>query len=236
MSRSNPNDHLSNPSTRWFEWNGEKGEVRYYDRDSKANIDVPLPFTFLLLDEVATVRGWNDQSSSGIYSNEIRDTTTDVLVVKAFKGGVLAEGKYRDIKKDITAAGGKYVASCYLAYKNPQDETGYALGNIQFKGASLGAWLEFRKQAGGNRYTKAIRIEGFSEGKKGRVVFRVPVFVLADVGAEANFRAKALDEELQAFLTVYMQRNKRDQAEASAPLHASDDDVAPAISSDDIPF
>jgi hypothetical protein len=76
MSRSNPQDHLQNPATRWFEWNGERGEIRYYDKELKKNVEVPLPFTFLLLDEVATVRGWHDPQRLGYYANEVRDATT----------------------------------------------------------------------------------------------------------------------------------------------------------------
>ena len=101
MSRSNPQEHLSNPAVRWFEWNGEKGVIRFYDKDAKTNVDVPLPFTFLLLDQLATVRGWHDASASGIYANEVRDTTKDTLVVKSFKGGTIAEGLYKDIKADV---------------------------------------------------------------------------------------------------------------------------------------
>ena len=84
MSRSNPSVNAPNPAARWYEWNGETGTVRYYDKEAKKNIDVPLPFTFLLLDELACVKGWHDPSQSGIYSNEVRDTTKDKLLVKAF--------------------------------------------------------------------------------------------------------------------------------------------------------
>ena len=235
MSRSNPQDHLANPSTRWFEWNGEKGGIRYYDRDAKANVDVPLPFSFLLLDEVATVRGWHDPSNSGIVSNEVRDTSTEIFVVRAFKGGTIAEGKYRDIKTPVNAAGGGYVASCYIAFK---DGTDYKLGNLQLKGSSLGAWMDFRKLHRASLYSKAIRIDDYAEGKKGRVVFRVPIFSLNDVSAAADAKAKALDSELQAFLDVYMKRNKRDQADASVPRDLSDEEVAamPTVTADEIPF
>ena len=156
MSRSNPSDHLQNPATRWFEWHGEKGELKYDDKEAKANVPVPLPFSFLLLDEVSTVRGWHDASGSGIYANEVRDTTTDILVVKAFKAGTLAEGRYRDIKTPVNAAGGGYVASLYVAFKDGKD---YKLGNLQLKGSALGAWMDFRKLHRAELYSKAIKID-----------------------------------------------------------------------------
>jgi hypothetical protein len=125
MSRSNPTDGIRNPATRWFEFASgvDGGFVRYYDKDAEKQ--VPLgdaenggTFTFILLDELATVKGWHDASESGIFANEIRDTRQDTLVVKSFKGGELASGLYASIKDRIVAVGGHYVASCYIAYKD----------------------------------------------------------------------------------------------------------------------
>jgi hypothetical protein len=233
MSRSNPSNNLPNPTTRWFEWNGEKGGIRYYDREAKQNIDVPLPFQYLLLEELATLRGWHDASNSAIHSNEVRDTTLEPFVAKAFKGGTLVEGKYRDIKTAINAAGGSYVASCYLAYKDGKD---YKLGNLQLKGAALGAWMDFRKLHRAHLYTKAIKIEDFAEGKKGRVVFRVPIFTLSEVSVEADAKAKALDEELQAYLAIYFQRNRRDQVDGGPLADPDVPDAVPVLTEEDIPF
>jgi hypothetical protein len=239
VSRSNPNEHLANPSTRWFEWNGEKGVVSYYDKDKKENVDVQLPFTFMLLDELASVRGWHDASSSGIYSNEVRDTTRDVFVVKSFKGGTLGEGKYREIKNGVKAEGGRYNASCYIAYKNGD---GYKIGNMRLQGAALRAWMDFRKEHKADIYTKAIKIDKFTEGQKGRVVFRIPEMKLNSITPEAHAQASALDKELQAFLTAYLNRNRREQTESVAQ-HVSDEEIAAsttsgpsAITDDDIPF
>ena len=118
MSRSNPHENgLTNPAVRWYEWNGEHGTVRYYDKDAKQNVEVGSDFTFMLLDQLGSVRGWHDASESGIYSNEVKDTRQEVLVVKSFKGGVLAEGIYKDIKDRINTLGGQFVANCYIAFK-----------------------------------------------------------------------------------------------------------------------
>ena len=38
MSRSNPTDNTPNPAVRWFEWNGEQGGIRYYDKDKKTQL------------------------------------------------------------------------------------------------------------------------------------------------------------------------------------------------------
>jgi hypothetical protein len=252
VSRSNPSEHVSNPATRFFEWNGEKGLVRYYDKDKKENVDVPLPFTFLLLDQLASVRGWHDPSSSGIYSNEVKDTTKDVLVVKSFKGGTIAEGLYKDIKLTVNNAGGSYTANCYVAFKGASGAL--QLAAIRFKGAALGGWMEFTKEHRADLYKGAIKIDGFTEGKKGRVIFRVPTFKLVPVSDETNDEATSLDEDLQDFLAAYLTRNRRDAADSAAEpgRHVDDEEMAgvgagrpysgdpqdyPApVTDDDIPF
>jgi hypothetical protein len=223
MSRSNQTENAPNPAAKFFEWNGEKGTVRYYDKDAKTNVDVPLPFTFLLLDELGSVRGWHDASSSGIYSNEVRDTRQDVLIVKAFKGGTLAEGLYKDIKAEVGIAGGQFVANCYIAFKQ-NDEL--VIGSLRFKGAALGAWMEFRKANRSQLYKKAVEIHGYTEGKKGRVIFRVPEMRLKEMTAETNNIALGLDQELQAFLSGYLKRTKVDQVDSVPAHHVRDEDMS----------
>ncbi len=239
MSRSNPNECAVNPASRWFEWNGETGVVRYYDKEAKRTVDVGDQFQFTLLDQLGSVRGWHDASQSGIYSNEVKDTTRDVLLVKAFKGGIIAEGLYRDIKDRAKSAGGQFVANCYIAYKG--DGGTLALGSMRFKGSSLGAWMEFTKTHRGDLYTKAIKISGSTEGKKGKIIFKTPNLKLVELSPASNVAAIALDKTLQEYLTAYLSKNKRDQVETTA-AHVSDEEVARengdggAAPDDDIPF
>lgn len=246
MSRSNPHENGSpNPSARWFQWSGEKGIVQYYDKEREETIEVGSDFTFMLLDQLASVRGWHDPSDSGIYSNEVKDTRQDVLVVKSFKGGPIAEGLYKAIKDRVNAEGGRFVASCYVAFKDDDGEL--KIGNIGFKGAALKEWMEFTGQHRSDIYKKAIRINGYTEGKKGRVIFRVPVLKIADVSEATNKIATGLDAELQEFLAGYLKRTKRDAAEHVA-RHVTDEEIASEdseplrddrmdpITDDDIPF
>ena len=240
MSRSHPNVNAPNPAVRWFEWNGEHGTVRYYDKGTKKNVDVPLPFTFLLLDELASVRGWDDASESGIYSNEVRDTTKDVLVVKTFKGGTIAEGFYKAIKDLVKSRGASFVANCYVAVKL---DTGLSICSLRFKGSALGAWMEFRKAHRGGLYDQAVQITGYTEGKKGRITFRMPTFALQPVSEETNKQALALDKTLQAFMEAYLQRKTRDQAddpdergEYVEGERPADVDHSAPLTDDDIPF
>jgi hypothetical protein len=241
MSRSQPHDHAAHPVTRWFEWNGEAGTIKYYDKAKKETIECSLPFSFMLLDQLGTVGGWHEASTSGIHANEVRDTRQDVLVVKAYKGGVLAEGLYAAIKDRVNTAGGSFVANCYIAWR---DGEGLALGSIKFKGAALGAWMEFTKKHRADLYKKAIVIGGYTEGKKGRVIYRMPAFAVKDVSVESDRAAVLLDEELQAYLTGYFRRTTRDQMEAPKATEPDAgesyfEEAAPADfipTADDIPF
>jgi hypothetical protein len=220
MSRSNPTDNAVNPAVRYFEWNSEHGAVRYYDKIANTNVDVGDTFTFILLDQLSTVRGWSDEMGSGIYANEVRDTTQEAMVVKAFKSGTLVEGIYRDIKDRVKSLGGRFVASLYIAFKDGND---LKIAALQFKGAALGAWMTFAKDRRAVLYTKAIQIKGSQEEKKGRITFHTPIFSVTDVAAETDRAAVALDKELQAYFKSYFARTKRDAATAPQEPHGADE-------------
>ena len=103
----------SNPSTKFIDWKSNDKWFSYYDKDKKENVQIPLPFKFLALDELHSVKGWNDATSSGIYSNEVKFISKEILTVKPFKGNEIAKGLYKDIKDKVQSAGGHYVKSIY---------------------------------------------------------------------------------------------------------------------------
>lgn len=239
MSRSNPHEGSPNPSARWFEWSGSRGVVRYYDKDKKENVEAGDAFTFMLLDQLGKVGGWHDASDSGIYSNEVKDIRQELLVVKSFKGGILAEGLYKDIKDRVNAQGGHFVANLYIAFKL---DGILKIGSLRFKGAALSAWMEFVKANRSDIYKSAIQITGYTEGKKGSVTFRVPTFKLITLSAGSNDAAVALDKELQDWLKGYFSRTSGDRAE-HAPADAHEPpppereyQAAPEPELDPVPF
>ncbi len=233
MSRSNPTEGARNPATRWFEWAGgdDGGFVRWYDKDAKKDVKIEGPFTFLMLDELSSVKGWHEPSESSIYANEVRDLRQEALVVKSFKGGELASGLYSDIKDRIVAKGGHYHGSIYVAYKEGEE---LRLGNLGLKGAALGAWMEFKKAAPTKKngdgksvkayFVDAVTVAGFTAEKKGGTNYRVPVFKLKEVGEATNQQAIAIDAELQAFLAEYF---KRPKAQAATPPTDTQPDPEP---------
>lgn len=243
MSRSNPNAHLTNPSMRWIEWSGERGELSYWDKEANdgkgERVIVPDGFTFILLDQLATIKGFHEASQTGIYSNEVRDTKQEVMLVKTHKGKPIAEGLYAAIKESIVAAGGKFTANCYIAFKNEASEL--VLGSIQFKGASLSPWIEFCKAKRHDIFKKGIRIKGLTEGKKRSVTFKMPKFEIIEISDSTNNIAKALDMELQSYLTAYLGRPKTEQVEelpeeeSEVPKQQSEPDLV-EVEEDNIPF
>lgn len=225
MSRSNPTADNPHPCQRWFEWDGSNGNIRYYDKnreweDEKGkkqkgqNVNLEGPFVFIMLDQLSVVKGWHDPSESGITSNEIRDTTAEPFVVRSFKGATLATGFWRDIKDRVNNMGGNFYSNLYLAFKEGEK---LLIGSLIFKGASLNHWVEFKNKHRSEIYKKAIQINGYTEGKKGKIKFRTPKFFLVECSPESDAKAKELDKELQAYLTKYFSRPKRDQVAAQAP-------------------
>ena len=229
MSRSNPTDQMPHPCTRWFEWDGERGTVKYYDKTAVVkgkekpggNIAVPLPFSFLVLDELAIVKGWHERSESGIVSNEVRDTRTEAMVVKAFNGGVLASGFYADIRDKVHSQGGRFTTNIYLGFK---EDGVLKIGSLQFKGGALSCWMDFKKRCPVNAEKKcreyhlqAVKIGSFVEGKKGSVVYRNPVFGLVPVTDETNVAAAKLDFQLQEYLKSYLDRTRTKAVPAATP-------------------
>lgn len=238
MPRSNPSEHGSHPCTRWFEWDGERGGIRYYNNTTKENVPVADGFTFILLDSFSVIKGWHDASESGITSNEVRDTTSEPFVVKAFKGGVLATGIYQMIRDRVASLGGKFNTNLYVAFK---DGDSLSIGSIKFHGAALAAWMEFSKKNRSALYSKAIQIKGFKEGKKGKIVFRTPNFVTVELSKETDDAAGKLQEELKAYMSRYLSRPKAEQVESPAPdpqPEAPPDDWVPSepAPDSDVPF
>lgn len=254
MSRSNVTEGARNPSTRWFEWHGSKGQINYWDKEAKKKVFLELPFTFLLLDELATVRGFHKESNSGIFANEVRDTRQDTLLVKSWEGGEIASGLYASIRDRVAAKGGYFQASAYIAYR---DGDALKIGNLGLNGATLGAWSEFKKScptaknAAGKAvkayYAQAVIIHGFEDRTHGATNYRIPKFALKPTTPDTDAQAVKLDAELQQFMDDYLKRPRAEQAgKAAAPVEHDEQrpplpDRAPVAAGDgfeddDIPF
>jgi len=231
MSRSNPTVNAPHPCTKWFEWDGAEGGITYWDKDQKIRVEMPKDFTFIVLDRLGVVKGYHDRSKSGITSNEVRDSTKDPFVVRAFQGGEIARGLWKEIKTTVDAAGGGYAASIYLAYKNGDGKL--AIGNIYFRGAALNAWVEFENKNRESIYKKAIQVVGMDKLKKGKVEYVVPKFAVRDISPESNAQAVELDKALQAHLAEYFKKRTTEQTPTPAPTQPPVDEPRGEPANDD---
>lgn len=214
MSRSNPNEdaRLVNPAVRFFEWSGSQesgGAITYYDKENKKQVQVDLPFSFMPLRRAITVKGYNGDTETTYWSNEVKNPKTDKLIVmsatgkgEARKKRVEMIGLYSDIKDSLKAKGIKYTESLYVAYKEGKD---LKLCNFQIKGAALKPWLDFVKE--NKIWEIAASIKSSVQGKKGGVKYFSPVFTPVKVSEEANAKAIELDKEIELFLELYYAQN-----------------------------
>lgn len=199
MSLSNQTDN-PNPATRFFEWSSQEKTVKWYDKEAKQNVLMQLPFTFIVLDMLSTVKGFSDADGGGIWSNEVRDTRKDILTVRT-KRGIKAQGLWKeDIKNAVEGA--RYCRSVYIAFKN--DEGELTIGNFQMQGSANSAWIEFCKNA--KIYGVGIQITGSVEQKKGATTYHEPVFTTIEANETTIAEAVELDRELQEYLKVYLGR------------------------------
>lgn len=210
----------------------KSGSVNCYDKDEGQNIDVPVPLSFVVLDQLATVKGWSDGDQSGYWSNEVKFAGKDTLNVRTSKGQK-ASGIWKEIKGDSNIAGSKFNASVYIA---AQGREGLEIQNIAFSGASLNAWIEFVNANKGVTSGKSkVVITGFSDEKKGAVKYQVPVFEAADITEEELTEATALDVALQEYLTSYFENRRSDELVETAASH-DDEDGSDGLNLDEIPF
>ena len=213
MSRTNDLD-VKSPAKFFFQWDGDKGGFKYYDKELEngtekkgGNVAVALPFRFMVLDVLSTIKGFNDSEKLGYYSNEVRNLKTEEFTVRT-KKGIEQKGLYENIIEKIN--GGKFVSSVYIAYKH---EDKMIIANIQIMGAALGSWFDFKKSQ--NIMKCAVVVDGMIDGKKGKVEFKIPVFKAIPTTPQSEEVAGRLDKELQEYLTVYFNRSKAESVQES---------------------
>lgn len=189
----------SNPATKFIDWKSDDKCFSYYDKENQTNVSIPLPFKFLVLDELHTIKGWNDATSSSIYSNEVKFISKEVMTVKPFKGNEIAKGLYKDIKEKIVAAGGHYTKSIYIMLEDG------SLANIQLKRSAVQKWGDFTQKTRNRLPDEWVQVATALEGKKGAVKFWTPEFTfLQSLNAdEANLADEAFNK-LETYLKAYL--------------------------------
>jgi hypothetical protein len=226
-----PTSESSNPATKFLQWKSNDKCFSYYDKGKGENVLVPLPLKFVFLEHYHTIKGWNDKTESGIYSNEVFLIGQEPLNVRAFKGGEIASGLYSDIRNKVKDAGGVYHRSVYVML---EDGT---IGNVQFKGSAVSSYSDFFKEHRNHIENDSwCLVSSAKEGKKGAVKFTTPEFELGEKTSKAD--EKQISEavsELQEYMSQYFSPTP---ARANSAVDAYEVKDAEVVSSesDDLEF
>lgn len=208
----------SNPATKFLDWKSNDKCFEYYDKEKQEKVSVALPFKFLVLDELHTIRGWNDASSSGIFSNEVKFISKEIMTVKPFKGNEIAKGLYKDIKEKIVSAGGHYVKSIYIMLEDG------SLANLQLKGSAVQKWGEFTQKTRNRLPDEWVQVTKAIEGKKGAVKFFTPDFSFErSISDTEAIQADEAFNILETYLKAYLV--KAEPVVEEIPQDDPDDDL-----------
>lgn len=206
----------------------KNGGLSYYDKESGENVSVPTPLKFIVLDQMATIKGWSDQDESGFWSNEVKRIGTDEVNVRT-KAGLKASGIWKEIKGDVALAGAKYNSSIYIA---AQGRDGLEILNLAFTGAALNSWIEFTKANDVRKNT--VTLADWADAKKGSVSYKTPVFTAAPMEDTEKEEAVALAKELKVYHDGYFS-HEVDTSDTHKDVVIEDISDEP-INLDDIPF
>lgn len=211
MARLNrPTTGTSTPVTKYLNWKSNDKAFSYYDKEQGKNVLVELPIKFLFLEHYHTVKGWNDASESGIYSNEVYSIGKEELSVKAFKGGEIGKGLYKEIKENIKNAGAVYHRSVYGML--PDGE----LVNFQLKGSGVKAYSDFYNDNNHLLDNQWIEINEAKDGKKGAVKFSTPDFKVGGNITKAEDKLAIESASLlQGYMDSYFGRNDVEKDETN---------------------
>ena len=117
------------------------------------------------------------------------------MTVRSFKGGVIAEGLYKDIKPTITAAGGKYNRSVYVML---EDGT---VANVSLKGSAVRQWSDFMEANKNLVDNQWIEVLTSNDEKKGSIKYSTPNFTM---GANLTKTQSANADDSAAELKIYL--------------------------------
>ena len=209
MARLNrPTNGSTSPVTKYLNWKSNDKSFAYYDKEQGKNVVVELPIKFLFLEHYHTVKGWNDATESGIYSNEVYSIGKEELSVKAFKGGEIGKGLYKDIKEKIKNAGAVYHRSVYGMLPDG------SLVNFQLKGSGVKAYSDFYNDNNHLLDNQWIEINSAKEDKKGAVKFTTPEFKIGEnITKSEDKLANDAANLLQGYMDTYFGRNDVEEDE-----------------------
>ena len=223
ISHQSEKSTSSNPTTKFLEWKSNDKAFGFYDKEKGENVLVQLPLKFVFIQHYHTVKGWHDKNQAGIYSNEVFYIGNEPMTVRVFKpkGTIVAEGLYKDIKPQVSAAGGKYHRSIYVMLEDG------SLANISLKGAGVREWSEFMDLNKDKVDDVWVTVTEAVESKKGSINYSTPKFVLGTkLTNKQSESADSVAAVLEQFLDKYFKQEVKVEYAA----------VVEAVETDSLPF
>jgi hypothetical protein len=180
------------------------GKTEQEIKDGKlADVKVELPVKFLFLQHYHTVKGWHDASNSKIWANEVF-YIKETMTVTSAKGGMIAQGLYKEIKPKVNEAGGRYHRSVYVMLEDG------SIVNLSFKGAVVGEWTNFMSDNGKLVHDQWIEVNSAKDQKKGSIKYSTPEFTIgAKLTKKDEAMADAAAAKLQAYLDKYFNKDQQ---------------------------
>lgn len=204
MSRSNK-QQLNDPATKILRWTSEKGCFQVYDRESGEKNDLNIPVSFVVLDELQTVKGWSAKYDSGIYANLWRSNEPGFFKVRVNQGGgndFPITGHWKTIKDRVENEGGKWVKVIYAMMKAKAG--GYETVRIDLHGVVAYLFGQIKGSMDGAIVIKETFVDEKLK-KKLRKEFLFPKFEKMKINEDVEEQAILKDRELQDYLTDYFQ-------------------------------
>ena len=210
------------------------GYFIYYDKAKGEDVKVPLPFRFIPIEVLSTIKGFNQTHRCGVWSNEVKHINTDELTVNTYKGGLSVKGVYDKIKGEVKSMGGKFANSVYIGYRI---DGKLELCNLQIHGASLSPFIEYGKLHKDLTQKGAMQVKSFKIATVGDNQFAEPIFEELPITPETESEAIELANTLKVYLDGYFGGNsKKDVVPHDVERVSETKPVATVDASDDLPF
>lgn len=253
QGRINPGTEASpNPSKMFIQWKSKNAQFYYYDKETKEDVLLKMPFTFIPLSICSTVKGYNHKKTKTFIANEVKNLTTDVLTVTSYNNvtkekKVEYKGLYSEIKDNFDQ-NIKFTISLYAGIKD--DKGKLKLVNIQLNGAGLHHWFDFTKST--DIWKNAVKVAKSTDEKNGDVTYKAPVYEALKISQEMDIEAAILQKEIENYLKEYLAKNSssvpsekveenqdnglnKPQASKPSPVQQADDFLA-SLHGEEEPF
>lgn len=206
-------DKAPNPAKFFASWDSTNKQFSFWDKTNKCDVPLPLPFAFIPLFKMVTLKGYNHKESKSYWSNEVKDISKEKFTVMSKHTGtkvITTEfvGLYADIKASIEHRA-NYTESLYVGVK---DSNGVLqLANLQLNTSALGPWINFVKA---NDISKiAVQVASFTNEKNGSVNFTSPVYTPLPVTPQVDAAAGVLQKQVKEYIATYLSQQAAKEPE-----------------------